>query len=68
MVHQEEKIRQIVDFVQAHPGSLATRTVIRRFLSIDYEIGDDMTERLEQVMKSSRVDTKEIDLCYDLVK
>ncbi len=68
MVHQEEKIRQILDFVQAHPESLASRSVIRRFMSSDVEIGHELTDGLEIAIKSEKINSKEIDLCYDLIK
>lgn len=75
MADREEKLRQIVNFVQKHPESFATRTMMRRFLganweitSSDYEISEELIHRFEGKLRNSQVDEDEIDACYDIIK
>lgn len=68
MVDRNEKIKEIVKFIRNHPGSLASRTVIRRFVGADYEFSDAMYINLEEKMKVFDEDPLEIDHCYDLIK
>lgn len=68
MVNREEKIRQIVHFVKEYPGSLASRTVMRRFLGGDYELNDGIYHNLEETLQDGDLEQGEIDSCYDLIK
>ena len=68
MVNREEKIRQIVHFVKEYPGSLASRTVMRRLIGGDYELNDSRYHNLEETLQHSDLKEMEIDSCYDLIK
>ncbi len=68
MVNREEKIEQIVQFVKDHPESLASRTVLRRFVGMDYEVNEEFYHGLEDILQASELNQAEIDSCYDLIK
>ncbi len=68
MVNREEKIEQIVQFVKDHPESLASRTVLRRFVGMDYEVNEEFYHGLEDILQVSELNQAEIDSCYDLIK
>ena len=68
MVSREEKIRQIVHFVKEYPGSLASRTVMRRLHGGDYELNDRHYHNLEETLQDSEFKEVEIDSCYDLIR
>ena len=68
MLNQEEKIKQIIQFVKAHPESFASRTVIRRLYGNDYELNEEFMDHFEGFMGDTEIMDDEIDFCYDLVK
>lgn len=68
MSKRTEKVDQIVEFVRNHPQSLASRTVLRRMVGTDYEIGEELFVDLEQNLGKENLNDYEVDCCYDLIK
>lgn len=66
-VEQEQMIAQILDFVEQHRESTASRAVYRRILGSQPEgmAGDTLTELRKRL---DTADPNELEACYYLVK
>jgi hypothetical protein len=64
---REEKINEIITFVDRYKDSLASKTVCARILGNRHiEIDDDVIEELKH--RLPRSDEEELEACYYLVK
>ena len=67
-MNTEDKIKEILKFITAHPESTASRTIIKRHLLPEhhYETSKELSIDLKNILKDE--DNEEVNFCYYLVK